>query len=95
MRFTFGATGASRAPEPFSQGRQDILNAALAAEAVPDLPPPAVGRPVRQMALLEENNPNDGECHTGLGYHIVSTLWCSTVWLALEGGDAMRSMVSA
>jgi hypothetical protein len=84
MRFTFGAQGACRAPEPFSQGRQDILNAALAAEAVPDLPLPAVGRPVRQMALLEERNVNDGECHTGLGYHI--TLWYITVQCGLPGG---------
>jgi hypothetical protein len=85
MRFTFGATGACRAPEPFSQGRQDILNAALAAEAVPDLPPPAVGRPVRQMALLEERNVNDGGCH-------IVQYSSDTVLYSLVGVFGVRAM---
>jgi len=57
MRFEFTATS-TRRPSAFDAARQAKLNAALLAEAVPDLPPTT--RPVRQMALIEEVNPADG-----------------------------------
>jgi hypothetical protein len=69
MRLTFGAKGARRPPEPFGPAREQILNDALRAEAVPDLAPP-VNRPARMMALLEDRNVNNGRCDT---YQMYST----------------------
>jgi hypothetical protein len=58
MRFDFSHSVSSRPSKPFDKKRQDVLNKELRKEAVRSLPPPAQGRPVRQLALVEENNPD-------------------------------------
>jgi hypothetical protein len=57
MKFTFTATS-SRPAEGFNTTRQGILDAALALEAPADLVA-TPGRPVKQMALIEQRNEKD------------------------------------
>jgi hypothetical protein len=55
MRFDFSHSVSSRPSKPFDQKRQYVLNKELRKEAVSSLP--NTTRPVRQLALVEENNP--------------------------------------
>jgi hypothetical protein len=83
MRFEFNSSNAfsDRPTTRFNDNtdRKIKLNQELEKEAVPDLPPPSPTRRVRQMALIEEVNPQDSKFQTlrikGLSWRGLVCFW--------------------